>query len=175
MVKLFLADGFEEIEAITPLDILRRAGVKVVTVGVGGRRITGAHGVVVAADFAEGEEPAGKTELVVLPGGMPGAKNLAASSHVRAAIKAALEDGSYIGAICAAPGVVLAGTGALAGRRWTCFPGFENGEGKYTGEDCVADGRLITANGPGAAVKFACALVKAVAPEKTDVCRDFAK
>ncbi len=166
MIKLFLANGFEEIEALATLDILRRAGLRVVTVGVGKTEIKGAHGIVVRADCSEKEQPAGHAEMIILPGGMPGAKNLAESERVSSAVKKAMETGAFIGAICAAPGVVLSKLGALKGRRWTCYPGYETGEGEYTAERCVTDGNLITANGPGAAFLFACELLRAIDPEK---------
>lgn len=166
MVCLYLADGFEETEAVTTYDVLKRAGLSVTIAGVGGRVIRGAHGLTVETDVSENAEGLSDADMIVLPGGMPGARNLKNSAAVSQAIRAALAGNKIIGAICAAPGVVLAGTGALCGKRWTCYPGFEVPEGRYTGMRTERDGNLITADGPGASPEFAFLLVEAALGEK---------
>ncbi len=164
MIYVFLAEGFEEIEALTPVDLLRRAGKEVVTVGVGGRMITGAHGVVVTADVCERDVPAAPEglEMVVLPGGMPGAANLAASATVNRMIELARKGSGVIAAICAAPAVVLGKYAFTHGRRMTCYPGFEEllESAIVTGNGVEEDGSLITAKGPGMAMEFSLALVR---------------
>lgn len=171
MIYIFLADGFEEIEALCPLDILRRAGLETVTVGVGGKReIVGAHGIVVLADITDAELPKDSPELILLPGGMPGTKNLEASDVVRAAILDAKARGSFIAAICAAPSV-LGKMGLLCGVEATCFPGFEDSlEGAILSDKkVVRDGRFITAKGMGVALEFGLCIVESLlGKEKAD-------
>lgn len=162
MVYLFLADGFEDMEAIVPYDMLKRAGIDVLTVGVGSKTVKSTHGLIVTADISEEETDEAAADAVILPGGMPGASNLRASKAVASAVSSALKNGKMIGAICAAPGVVLSGTGALGGKRYTCFPGFETEEGEYCDVGCVTDGKLITAAGPLYAMDFANALIEAL-------------
>ena len=171
MVFLFLADGFEEIEALTPVDLLRRAGVEVVTVGVGGKTVTGSHGITVSADVGAEEAlamlAAGTIpEMIVLPGGMPGAATLDASPLVDTFIDAAEKANAYIAAICAAP-MILGKRGLLRGRHATCFPGFEEYlEGAaYMDVHTVTDGRYITGRAMGAATEFALALIKVLKGE----------
>lgn len=161
MVYLFLANGFEEIEALCPLDLLRRAGVAVTTVGVGGGElITGAHGIAVQPDIPDTMYRDAKPEMVILPGGMPGAKHLDESGTVAQALKAAEKSGGYLAAICAAP-MVLGHQGYLNGKTAVCFPGFE---GELTGaavgnSRVMRDGTVITAIGMGAALEFGLELV----------------
>ena len=161
MVYVFLADGFEEIEALTPVDILRRGGVNVVTVGVGGKTVTSSHKITVAADIADSE----LTELegaegVILPGGMPGTLNLKASQDVRDAIQYCFDNGKLIAAICAAPSI-FGCMGLLEGKKVTSFPGFENElrGAEYTGAHVETDGNVITAKGAGCALSFGRAIV----------------
>lgn len=169
MIYLFLADGFEEIEALTPVDLLRRAGAEVTTVAVSvpSKTVTGAHGIRVEADMTEEEALAalgkGDIQMIVLPGGMPGADNLNASATVDAFIKEALSCGAYIGAICAAP-YILGVRGLLKGRMATCFPGFEDRlEGaQYYDCDVIRDGEFITGRAMGAATEFGLELVAAI-------------
>ena len=167
MVVLFLADGFEEIEALTPLDLLRRVGVEVVTVGVGGKSITGSHGITVIADTDT--LPEGDMDMVILPGGMPGAANLDAAPTVADALARAKAAGGYLCAICAAP-MVLGHQGYLVGKRAVCFPGFEE---ELTGAEIVPDafvvrdGDIITAKGMGSALDFGLVLVAALKDEGT--------
>lgn len=162
MVYLFLADGFEDMEAVVPFDLMKRAEIDVVTVGVGKTAVKSAHGLSVTAEISEENVDFKKAEAFVFPGGWPGAKNLKNSETVNNAITFALHNDIIIGAICASPGYVLSGTGALSGKKYTCFPGFEVPEGEYTAEKIEIDGKLITANGPASAKDFALALVSAI-------------
>ena len=170
MIIVFLANGFEEIEALAPIDILRRAGADVLTValtsgGAQGREIMGAHGISVLADVAESDFtlPA-HIDMVILPGGMPGATNLDKSPLVDSVLRAAKASNAYLTAICAAP-LVLGHRGYLDGHRATCYPGFENqlGSAQYISEiTVVRDGKIITAPGMGCAQQFGLALVEAL-------------
>ncbi len=161
MIDLFLAEGFEEVEALAPVDILRRAGVKIQTVGVGGPRVRGSHGVEVTADVEAKDISLDHLDMVILPGGMPGTKNLEKSPVVRAAILHCAQGGRRIAAICAAPSI-LGHLGLLKGQTATCFPGFEPELGAKTlSKDpvCVS-GRFVTARGAGVAVDFALKIVE---------------
>lgn len=162
MVYIFFADGFEDMEAVVPFDLMKRAGIEVKTVGIGGKEIKSAHGLIIKPDITEKEVDLKKAEAFVFPGGWPGAKNLKNSKTVNNAITFALHNDILIGAICASPGYVLSGTGALKGKKYTCFPGFEVSEGDYTAGKVEIDGKLITANGPASAKDFALALIKAI-------------
>ena len=164
MVTLFLADGFEEIEALCPLDLLRRAGVEILTVGVGSKTIRGAHGIVVTADITTREAEkllkTEKIEMVILPGGMPGTLNLKADRVVNEFIDRAYDDGKYLAAICAAPSI-LGEKRILNGCEAICFPGFEDSlsGAKISGKSVVRDGNIITAKGMGVALEFGLELV----------------
>lgn len=163
-VILFFAEGTEEVEALTPADILRRAGAEVTICGVGGVMRTGAHGITVKADIAETElADATDFDMVVLPGGMPGTKYLGKSEKVLHFIRRAVNEDKFIAAICAAP-TILGGLGLLENRSATCYPGMESGLGGavYTGGDVCRDGKIITGAGVGAAVEFALALTEAL-------------
>lgn len=173
MVSLFLADGFEEIEALTTVDILRRAGIHVDTVGIGGNMIAGAHGIVVQTDLTDAQWCGDDLEAVILPGGMPGTKNLDVSSVVKKALAYAQEHDALLCAICAAPSV-LGHMGYLMHKKATCFPGFEQElEGAYfQHKSVVVDGHIITANGAGAALDFAFEIVSRLAsPEQAAAIR----
>lgn len=172
MIPVFLADGFEEIEALATVDILRRANVEVVTVGVGSKTPVGAHGIPVCADITEKELDLTAIDGVVLPGGMPGTTNLEASAVVQSAISYAAERGLLLAAICAAPSILGHG-GYLHGKHATCYPGFETDlRGAILGKDVVVDGNIITASGAGVAVDFALALVRyLVSAEMADAIR----
>ncbi len=165
MVYLFLAEGFEETEALIPVDLLRRASIPVTTVGIGSKVICGTHGIPVTADIADEDLPADlpDLEMVVLPGGMPGTKNLDASSIVDAALGLAIAQNSYIAAICAAP-MILGKRGLLRGKRAVCYPGFEKDlDGATLATGGVAeDGHIITAKAAGYAADFALALIRAL-------------
>lgn len=156
MVYVFLADGFEEIEALTPVDILRRGRVDVVTVGVGGRTVRGSHNITVAADIADSELPDLEgTEGVILPGGMPGTLNLEKCPAVINTVKYCAEKGLLISAICAAPSI-LGHMGLLKDKKAVCYPSFESElEGyKACDEFVCRDGNIITAKGMGVSVDF---------------------
>ncbi len=161
MIYMFIAEGFEEIEALCPLDLMRRAGLDVTTVGVGDTFITGAHGITVQTDIADSDFRADDLEMVFLPGGMPGTLNLAASKVVINAIRSAIECDSYIAAICAAPSI-LGDMGLLTGKQAVCYPGFED---RLTGAsipDCkvVLDDNILTAKGMGAALDMGLKIVE---------------
>ena len=165
MIYMFLANGFEEVEALAPLDLLRRAGCDVTTVGVGGDTIVGAHGIAVGADIPDTMFRDSKPEMIILPGGMPGTKHLDASRTVDAALRTAANTGAYIAAICAAP-MVLGKRGYLQGKAAVCFPGFEEYlDGAVLqpkGINVAVDGKIITAVGMGVAIDFGLELVEAL-------------
>ncbi len=157
---VLLAEGFEEIEAITVIDVLRRGDVEVVALGVTGTTVRGNHGIAVQADAALASGARERWDLVVLPGGMPGASTLRDDPRVQAMLRAQRDEGVPLAAICAAP-IALGKAGLLHGKRATCFPGFE---AQLTGatvvtETVVDDGDVITSRGPGTALPFALALV----------------
>lgn len=160
---VLLADGFEEIEAITTIDILRRASLDVTVAGVGKVPIKGSRGVTVRADMELGSYK-GLPDAVVLPGGMPGVQNLAASKRANDLIARVYERSKIVAAICAAPSYVLAPTGILRGKKATCYPGCENllveGKAKFVDKRVVIDGNVITSQGPGTAFDFALTLVE---------------
>lgn len=160
MIYVLLADGFEEIEALTPVDMLRRAGCEVRTVGIGKKTITGAHGIPVCADLVSDEATADGVRMVILPGGMPGTKHLAASAFVEETLARVSREGGYLAAICAAP-TVLAKYGYLKGKRATCFPGFEKelSGAVYTDLPAVTDGKIVTAKDMTEALSFSVALL----------------
>ena len=169
MVYCYLANGFEEIEALAPVDLLRRAGVEVKTVGVGGSVITSSHGIPVTCDLTEAQALlTDELDAVILPGGMPGTLNLEKSANVQAALDFAAANGSFICAICAAPSV-LGHKGLLDGKEAIAFPGFEKDligatvSEKYV----VTDGNIITARGAGVAVDFGLAIVAALKDRAT--------
>ena len=165
---LFLANGFEETEAISPLDLLRRAGADVKTVGIGGKKAVGSHGIEITADLDEKEIANFDVDFIILPGGMPGTLNLDASDTVRRAIDAARERDAYICAICAAPAIVLGKHGLLAGKNATCYPGMEDYllSADVRDENVVVDGKFITSRGLGTAVEFGLAIVGALYGDK---------
>lgn len=195
MIVMFLAPGFEEVEALAPLDLLRRAGLEVVTVAVreaktnqlidrlgrigvsatnlwdDDRTVTGSHGIPVTADITEAALPGrlarASLEAVILPGGMPGTTNLDASPMVEKTLELAAAKDAYLCAICAAP-LVLGKRGYLNGKRATCFPGFEEYlAGATVGGKVIRDGKIITAAGMGVAQEFGLEIVSAlVSPEK---------
>ncbi len=159
-VFVFLADGFEEIEALTPVDVLRRAEVDVVTVGVSGQWIEGSHNICIQADLALDDyfELPKETVAIVLPGGMPGTRHLCESEVVKRCVRLAAQQGCIVAAICAAP-LVLQAEGMLRGRRFTAFPGVVEGA---TGAAVEVDENLITARGAGVALDFSKALLAAI-------------
>ena len=176
MVHLFLANGFEEIEALTTLDILRRAAIPVETVSISGsRNVTGAHGVTVKADSVFRKSELVKSDCLILPGGMPGADNLRMHPGVCQAVKKQVERGAYVAAICAAPSVVLGTCGLLQGKKATTYPGFEDKShgAHYTKKGIEADGTIITAKAPGFTFEFAFTIVEAL--KGSDVVKEVKK
>lgn len=164
MVYVFLADGFEEVEALAPVDILRRAGIEVVTVGVTGKTVMGKHRIPVAADISASDLVlTDEVQAVILPGGLPGAENLDADATVQAALDFAAQKQILICAICAAP-FILGKKGLLAGKQAICYPGFEADlQGATLSENAVCrDGNIITAKGMGVAVAFGLEIVAAL-------------
>ena len=164
-VALFLANGFEEIEALGTVDILRRAQIPVITVSITDDKVvTGAHNVPVTADAIFSETDFKDIEILVLPGGMPGAKHLNEHEGLKKLIAEYNSKGKQIGAICAAP-MVLGGLGILDGKKATTYPGFEPEliGAKVTGENVVIDGNITTGKGPGLVFEFALRLVEQIA------------
>lgn len=171
-VILLLADGFEEIEALTPVDFLRRAGAEVLMSSIGeSRTVTGSHGIPVLADrglselASEGILRSDLWDAVLVPGGMPGASNVAASEEAGAFLKDMASRGKLVAAICAAPAVVLGSLGILEGKRFTCYPGMENRVrgASWSDERVVADGAVITSRGPGTAAEWAIEIIRFLA------------
>lgn len=165
---VFLADGCEEVEALTQVDFLRRAGIKVITAGIGKKTITGGHDIHITADTEvdQLEEP---LDAVIMPGGMPGAEHIAKSQKANDIIQSTYRAGNLVAAICAAPAVVLAPTGILAGKKATCYPGFEerlSDDIKFSEERVVVDGNVITSRGPGTAAEFAVAIIRYLEGDK---------
>lgn len=161
MVYVFLAEGFEEVEALTVVDLLRRAKVDVKTVGVGAINITGSHDITVKADVSDKDLTDEVPEMIVLPGGMPGTINLEDSQAVQKMIRLCAENNRFIGAICAAPSI-LGHLGLLKGKRAVCYPGFEKdliGAEVQLSSVCL-DSNIVTARGVGAAIEFGLTLIK---------------
>ena len=157
MVYVFLAEGFEEVEALATVDVLRRCGIQVQTVGVGGTTVTGSHGISVCADLEDVHATkCDGLEAVVLPGGMPGTLHLEQSEIVQSFIDYAVRHEILLCAICAAPSI-LGHLGLLAGKKAPCFPGFEEQltGAQVTGEPAVQDGKIITGKGAGCVFEFA--------------------
>ena len=168
MVYMLLGTGFEETEAVTPIDLLRRAGVSVATVGIGGKVITGSHGIPVTADMELGQMDLTQLDMIVLPGGMKGVASIKGCPEALEAVRFAWENGRFVAAICAAP-TILAMLGITDGRRATCYPGFED---RCTGAqmvdaDVVTDGPITTGRALGAAIPFALELVRLLTDEQT--------
>lgn len=174
MIYVFLAEGFEEVEALTPVDMLRRCGLEVAMAGVGGTSIKGSHGIIVTADIKASEIKLDKNiDMIILPGGMPGTLNLEADENVQKAIDFCAENGKYIAAICAAPSI-LGRKGLLKGRKAACYNGFEDqlkgAEVVY--DDVVPDGNFITSRGAGTALPFSFELVRLlISREKSETLR----
>ncbi len=161
MIYLFLAEGFEEVEALAPVDLLRRAGAQIRTVGVGDRHVTGSHHIEVTADLEENEISLENMDMVILPGGMPGTKNLEQSPMVRACLNYCAQNGKWIAAICAAPSI-LGHFGLLKGHKAVCFPGYEDelGAEEVLMDPVCVSGRIITSRGAGVAVEFGLKIIE---------------
>ena len=170
-VYVFLANGFEEVEALIPIDVLRRGGVDVVTVSIMGnsKTVTAAHNVQIVADAVMAECNFSDADLLFLPGGMPGASNLYEHEGVRQAVISQVQAGKKIAAICAAPAVVLAQLGVLDGKKATCYPGFEKllTKAHYTADLVTIDGNITTAEGPAAAFPLAYELLSQLVSKET--------
>ncbi len=164
MVYILLGTGFEETEAIAPLDLLRRAGIDVLTVGVDGKTVTGGHGIAVNADITLGEMDLTQMEMIVLPGGLGGVKTVRNSPEALDALRFGWENGKYVAAICAGP-TVLSDLGITTGKEVTCYPGCEAdmpGAKVHADVGAIADGKLITGASAGCAVAFGLALIQAL-------------
>lgn len=164
-VAVFLANGFEEIEALAIVDVLRRAEIPVQTVSVTGeQKVTGAHGIPVLADTLFNDVDFSQINVIVLPGGMPGSKHLNEHDGVKKLVTEFVAQGKEVAAICAAP-IVLGGLNLLDGKKATCYPGFEPElmGATVTGEKVVTDGNITTGRGPGLAFDFALELVEKIA------------
>ncbi len=168
-IYIHLAEGFEEIEAITIIDVLRRAGLNAVTVSVSQNNIiTGSHNISVKADILFSDAEYEDAEMLILPGGMPGAKNLSEHEGLNPQLLNFFNDGKPLGAICAAP-MVLGKLGILEGKNAVCYPGFETylTGANIKNSSVVKDGSIITGRGPGVALQFALEVVKFLKDEET--------
>ena len=168
MVYIMLGTGFEEIEALAPVDLLRRAGVDVMTVGINGKTVYGGHNIGVEADILMDEMDLTEMEMIVLPGGLGGVASIRASAETLNAVRFAYENGCYVAAICAGP-TVLADLGITDGKTATCYPGQKGNMGSAVLEDVAAvrDGKIITGASAGCAVEFALALIEALKGSQT--------
>lgn len=168
MVYVLLGNGFEEMEAIAPIDLLRRAEIPVLTVGVNGKEIRGSHGIGVVADITLSEMDLTDLDMIVLPGGLGGVASVRKSQEAMNALKFAWENGKFVAAICAGP-TVLSDLHITDGLQATCYPGCEKGMGAARMQEnqaCVRDGKLITATSAGCATAFALELVGALKGEQ---------
>lgn len=164
MVYVLLGTGFEEMEAIAPIDLLRRAGIPTLTVGVDSKIVKGGHNIGVEADITIDEMDLTDLDMIVLPGGLGGVATARASEKALNALRFAWENDKYVAAICAGP-TVLADLGITDGRKATCYPGYESGMGQadmVPEQACVRDGKLITGTSAGCATPFALMLIEAL-------------
>ena len=164
MVYMLLGTGFEETEDIAPLDLLRRAGVDVMTVGINGKIVKGSHGIGIEADIELHELDLTDLEMIILPGGLGGVASIRASAEAMNAVKFAADNGKFTAAICAGP-TVLADLGITDGKNATCYPGCEDGMGSahmIPGAAALRDGKLITGTSAGCAIPFGLALIEAL-------------
>ena len=167
MVYMLLGTGFEETEAIAPLDLLRRAGVEIMTVGINGKIIYGSHNIGIETDIELAEMDLTKLDMVIIPGGLGGVASIRASESAMNALKFAWDNGKFVAAICAGP-TVLADLGITDGKNATCYPGCESGMGSakmVENAAAVTDGKLITGTSAGCAVAFGLELIKALKGE----------
>lgn len=171
-ICIFMANGFEEIEALTVVDICRRADIKIITVSIAGhRQLLGAHAIAIHADEVYDNVDFSQMDGIVLPGGMPGTRYLQDDEHVVECVKKFADEGRLVAAICAAPSI-LGNAGVLDGKNATVYPGFETPDVNWTGEAVEKDGNIITGKGPGVAAEFALALVEYLeGKEKADKLR----
>lgn len=169
MVYMLLGTGFEETEAIAPLDLLRRAGVEILTVGVNGKTVYGGHNIGIVADITLEEMDLTNLEMIILPGGLGGVASVRASKEAMDALAFAWENDKYVAAICAGP-TVLADLHITDGKNATCYPGCETGMGSALVAECAAavtDGKLITGTSAGCAIAFGLELIQALKGEET--------
>ena len=167
MVYVLLGTGFEETEAIAPIDLLRRAGIPTTTVGINGTTVYGSHNIGIAADITIGQMDLTDLEMIVLPGGLGGVASVRACPEAMAALKFAWDNGKYVASICAGP-TVLADLGITDGKNATCYPGCESqmGSANMVTAAAVTDGKLITGASAGCAIPFGLALVAALKGEE---------
>ncbi len=169
MVYMLLGTGFEETEAVAPLDLLRRADVDVQTVGLNGKVIYGSHGIGIETDIEIGQMDLTDTEMVVIPGGLGGVASIRACREAMDALKFAADNGKFVAAICAGP-TVLADLGITDGKNATCYPGCEDGMGSANmieNAAAIRDGRIITGTSAGTAIPFGLALIEALKGSET--------
>lgn len=166
-INVFLAEGFEEVEAVSIIDVLRRAELDVETISImGNKEVKGAHGITIIADELF-EDVSPFADVMLLPGGMPGTKYLGEHQKLGEWLVKHFKEGKTVGAICAAPSV-LGALGILDGKKATCYPGFEPqlGKGDFVNEPVVVDGTVITSRGVGTALEFALKLVEILCDEQ---------
>ena len=164
MIYMLLGTGFEETEAVAPLDLLRRANLTIQTVGINGKTVYGSHGIGIEADIQLGEMDLPQLEMIILPGGLGGVASIRASKEAMEAIRFAHENGKFLAAICAGP-TVLADLGITDGKNCTCYPGCEGQMGNAVMQEnaaAVIDGKLITGTSAGCAVSFGLKLIEAL-------------
>ena len=171
-IYIFLADGFEDMEAIATRDVLLRGGVDVQTVSINDDPfVTSSHGITVSVDLTRDDFNDDEPAVMIFPGGMPGSKNLAADKALMALMRKCYKHDGVVAAICAAPGLVISQLDDVSGKRFTCFDGFQDpmiAKGAiYTPESAVVDGRLITGRGAGHAVNFGLAILRYLAGDET--------
>ena len=168
VVYIVLGKGFEEMEAVVPCDLLRRAGVEARFVGIGGLDIVGSRGIIVHADCTQADVCWDEGDMIVLPGGLGGVASIRADETVMQAVRDYAQKGKYVAAICAAP-TVLAELGLTDGKKATCYPGMEDemGQAEMCDADAVTDGKIITGRAAGAAFAFGLALITALCGEET--------
>lgn len=167
MVYMLLGTGFEETEAVAPLDLMRRAGIEVLTVGINGKTVYGSHNIGIEADITLEEMDLTNLEMIVLPGGLGGVASICASSEALAAVRFAAENGKFVAAICAGP-TILAQLGITNGKNATCYPSCESQMGSanmLSGKAAVRDGNIITGTSAGCAVSFGLELIAALKGE----------
>ena len=164
MVYMLLGTGFEETEAIAPLDLLRRAGMETATVGINGKTVYGSHGIGIEADLELNQMDLTALEMIILPGGLGGVASIKASEKAMNAVRFAYENGKYVAAICAGP-TILAQLGITDGKRATCYPGCESQMGNAIMQEnaaAVTDGKIITGTSAGCAIPFGLQLIAAL-------------
>ena len=161
MVYMLLGTGFEEMEAVAPVDVMRRAGIDVKYAGIGGDFVTGGNGITLKADVRVEDIDLESMEMIILPGGLGGVKSIASSKDAVEAVNYAYDNGLYIAAICAAP-TLLGKLGFLDGVKAVCYPGMEDGMTGAVAENVktVRDGQFVTGQAPGAAIDFGLGLVE---------------